>query len=89
VIHASRPVLAVTPAFAAKQNVYPPIPGTHPRLANLSDTLFEGGLSGTTRLVVIGRGVHPEHVRISAYDRSERFAEKEDRRIPDPICRHS
>src|SRR5438477_13087989 len=38
-----------------------PIAIANPRLANLFDPLFESCLSGTTRLVVVGRGVHLEH----------------------------
>src|SRR5579863_678810 len=34
----------------------------HTRLANLSDALFEGRLSGATGSVVIGRGVELEHM---------------------------
>src|SRR5215212_2600728 len=39
----------------------PPIAIAHARLADLPDPLFEVGLSGAVRLVVVGRGVHLEH----------------------------
>ena len=49
-------------AFTAQQHMHAPIAVAHPRLANLSDPLFEERLSGATGFIVIGRRVEQEHM---------------------------
>jgi hypothetical protein len=45
------------PTLAAQQHMNPPIAIAHPRLANLLDPLFEHGLSGATRFIMVARRV--------------------------------
>src|ERR1700733_8304346 len=54
-------VLAERPTFTAQQDMNAPIAIANPRLANLLDPLFEGSLSGATRLVVVGGRIDQEH----------------------------
>src|SRR3954468_20121236 len=48
-------------ALTSEQDMDASIAIAHTRLTNLSDPLFEMGLSGATRLVVIGGGIDLEH----------------------------
>ena len=54
-------VLAMLAPLAPKHNMYPSIAMPYARLADLSDPLFEMGLSGATTFVMVGGGVHLEH----------------------------
>jgi hypothetical protein len=47
----------VTAPFAPEQNVNPPVAVAHARLANLSDPLFEMGLSGARAAALSKYGV--------------------------------
>jgi hypothetical protein len=53
-IDAARLVLAVTATLTPKQDVNPPVAVADARLTNLSDPLFEMGLSGAARFVMVG-----------------------------------
>jgi hypothetical protein len=64
-IDAPRLVPAMGAPLAPKQNMNPPIAIAHPRLANLSDPLLEEGLSGATRLVMVGGRIDQEDTACS------------------------
>src|SRR5215212_933512 len=51
----------MTATLAPEQNMNPPVAVAHARLAYLPDPLFQMGLSGAARFVMVGRGVHLEH----------------------------
>jgi hypothetical protein len=55
------PVLTDEPTLAPQQDMNASISVTHARLANLPDALFEAGLSGETRFVLVGGCVKPKH----------------------------
>jgi hypothetical protein len=55
------PVLTDEPTLAPQQDMNASISVTHARLANLPDALFEAGLSGETRFVLVGGCVKQKH----------------------------
>jgi hypothetical protein len=65
--------LVDAPAFTAQKNMNTPIAITDAGLANLFDALFKTGLSGATRLVVIGGRIDQEYAT-SAPDRNAPLA---------------
>jgi hypothetical protein len=46
------------PSLATKQNVHAPIPVAYAYRTDILDAPLEAGLIGSTRTVVVGRGVH-------------------------------
>src|SRR5215212_9350849 len=52
--------------FASEQNMDAPITIAHARLANLLDPLFEMGVSGAARLVMVGGRIDLEHATCSS-----------------------
>lgn len=61
VVDPPRFLLIDHPALPAQQDMHPPVSEPDTRLANLSDPLFQSGLTGPTGSITVGRRVKPDH----------------------------